>query len=153
MKIISNLIEAHIFRKMNDSIEFLLLKRAPDQYYPDIWQMVSGKIEPDEKAFETSLREIKEETGLTPSNQWVVPNINSFYTSENDSITLVPVFAAKVKNDDKVLISNEHSEFGWFNPEETKKKLAWAGQHRSVDIIVDYFFNNNLFWNFLEIKL
>jgi len=117
LKIISNLIEAHIFRKMDDSIEFLLLKRAPDQYYPDIWQMVSGKIKPDEKAFETSLREIKEETGLTPLNQWVVPNINSFYTAENDSITLVPVFAAKVKNDDKVLISNEHSEFGWFTPE------------------------------------
>lgn len=153
MKIISNMIEAHIFREMKDSLEFLLLKRSPDQYYAHIWQMVSGKIKPDEKAFETAVREIKEETGLTPKNFWVVPNVNSFYTVENDSITLLPVFAAKVKNNDKVLISNEHSEFGWFTLDEAKKKLAWAGQHRSVDIIVDYFLNKNNFWNFLEIKL
>lgn len=152
MKIISNLIEAHIFRKMNDNLEFLLLKRSPDQYYPDIWQMVSGKIKPEEKAYETAFREIKEETGLTPVNLWVVPNVNSFYTAENDSITLLPVFAAKVKNEEKVLLSNEHSEFGWFTSEEAKKKLAWAGQHRSVNIIVDYFLNKNYFWNFLEIK-
>jgi dihydroneopterin triphosphate diphosphatase len=152
VKIKSNLIEAHIFRELNGRLEFLLLKRSPFQYYPNIWQMVSGKVKPEEKAFETSLREIKEETGLTPLNQWVAPHINSFYTAENDSITLVPVFAAKVKNDDKVLISNEHSEFGWFTPEEAKNKLAWAGQHRSVDIIVDYFQNKNVFWNFLEIK-
>jgi dihydroneopterin triphosphate diphosphatase len=152
MEIKSNLIEAHIFRHTNESLEFLLLKRAPDQYYPDIWQMVSGKIKPEEKAYETALREIKEETGSTPLNLWVVPNVNSFYTAENDSITLVPVFTAKVKNDDKVLISNEHSEFGWFTSEEAKKKLAWAGQHKSIDIIVDYFLNNNYFLNFLEIK-
>ncbi len=153
MKIISNLIEAHIFREMNDSLEFLLLKRAPDQYYPNIWQMVSGKIKPDEKAFETSLREIKEETGLIPSNIWVVPNVNSFYTAEDDSITLVPVFAVKVKSNDKVIISKEHSEYGWFTSEEAKNKLAWAGQHKSVEIIVDYFYNKNSFWNFLEIKM
>lgn len=153
MKIISNLIEAHIFREMNDSLEFLLLKRAPDQYYPNIWQMVSGKIKPDEKAFETSLREIKEETGLIPLNLWVIPNVNSFYTAEDDSITLVPVFAAKINKDDEVIISKEHSEYGWFTSEEAKNKLAWAGQHKSVDIIVDYFFNKNSFWNFLEIEM
>ncbi|MBS4033839.1 MAG: NUDIX domain-containing protein [Ignavibacterium sp.] len=153
MKINSNLIEAHIFRELNGRLEFLLLKRSPVQYYPNIWQMVSGKVKPEEKAYDSALREIKEETGLTPLNYWVVPNINSFYTADNDSITLVPVFAAIVKNDEKVLISNEHSEFGWFTPEEAKKKLAWAGQHRSVDIIVDYFQNNNVFWNFLEIKI
>jgi len=153
VKINSNLIEAHIFRELNGRLEFLLLKRSPVQYYPNIWQMVSGKVKPEEKAYDSALREIKEETGLTPLNYWVVPNINSFYTADNDSITLVPVFAAIVKNDEKVLISNEHSEFGWFTPEEAKKKLAWAGQHRSVDIIVDYFQNNNVFWNFLEIKI
>jgi hypothetical protein len=44
LKIISNLIEAHIFRETEKGIEFLLLKRADNQIYPGVWQMVSGKI-------------------------------------------------------------------------------------------------------------
>ena len=63
MKIISDLIEAHIFRETKKGIEFLLLKRADDQAYPRLWQMVTGKIRRGEKAFQTAIREIKEETG------------------------------------------------------------------------------------------
>lgn len=152
MEIKSNLIEVHIFRQQKNIMEFLLLKRSHDQYYPDLWQMVSGKIKPKEKAFETALRELKEETGLTPLNLWIVPNVNSFYSFENDSITILPVFAAEIMDDAKVFISREHSEFRWCSPEEAKKKLAWIGQKNSVDIIVDYFRNKNNFLNFLEIK-
>ena len=52
MNIILNLVEAHIFRETENGIEFLLLKRAADQIYPCVWQMVSGKIKEGEKAFE-----------------------------------------------------------------------------------------------------
>ncbi len=51
MNIISNLVEVHIFREADSGIEFLLLKRAEDQIYPTVWQMVSGKIKENEKAF------------------------------------------------------------------------------------------------------
>ncbi|MCJ7552497.1 MAG: NUDIX domain-containing protein [Ignavibacteriaceae bacterium] len=153
MNIISNLIEAHIFREMNGQIEFLLLKRSPTQYYPNLWQMISGKIKPNEKAFECALREIKEETGLTPLNLWVVPNVNSFYTAENDSITSVPVFATKVNYNSEINLSNEHVEYKWLSSEEAKQHLAWVGQKKSVDVIVDYFFNKNIFLNLLEINM
>ena len=64
MDIISNLIEAHIFREQNGVIEFLLLKRSSGEYYPNLWQMVSGKIKENETAYQTAKREIKEEIGL-----------------------------------------------------------------------------------------
>lgn len=153
MKIISNLIEAHIFREQNGKLEFLLLKRSPDEYYPNIWQMITGKIKKDETAYNTALREIKEETNLIPEKFWVAPNVNSFYSAEKDYICLMPVFAAKVNYDSKVLISKEHSEYKWLSPEEAKKMLAWDGQRKSVDVIVDYFLNRNFFLNFIEIKL
>lgn len=153
MVIISNLIEAHIFREQNGLLEFLLLKRSPDQYYPNIWQMVTGKIKENETAYNTALREIKEETSLVPEKFWVAPNVNSFYSSDKDYICLLPVFAAKVKFDSKVIISKEHSEYEWLSPEEAKKLLAWDGQRKSVDVIVDYFLNRNFFLNFIEIKL
>ncbi|GMU96243.1 MAG: hypothetical protein AMXMBFR50_17590 [Ignavibacterium album] len=153
MKIISNLIEAHIFREQNGKIEFLLLKRAPYQYYPNLWQMVSGKIKENEKAYETALREINEETGLTPEKIWIAPNINSFYSPDDEYISLIPVFAAKVKYDSSVKISTEHSEYKWLKPEEAKNLLAWEGQRKSVDLITEYFLNRKSFLNFVEVKV
>jgi dATP pyrophosphohydrolase len=153
MNIISNLIEAHIFRIKNGELEFLLLKRSPEQYYPNIWQMVTGKIKENETAYQSALREIKEETGLTPEKFWVAPTVNSFYSPDKDYICLLPVFAARVKDECEIKLSKEHTEYKWVNPEEAKQLLAWDGQRKSVDVIVDYVLNRNSFLNFIEIKL
>ena len=153
MKIISNLIEAHIFREQNGELEFLLLKRSPEQYYPNLWQMVSGKIKEDETAYKTALREIREETRLTPEKFWVAPTVNSFYSPDKDYICLLPVFVAKVNYNSEVKLSNEHTEYKWVTPEEAKQMLAWDGQRKSIEVIVDYFLNRNSFLNFIEIKL
>ena len=152
MNVISNLIEAHIFRETDNGIEFLLLKRSEDQIYPAVWQMVSGKIKVNEKAFETSLRELKEETNLVPLKMWVAPKVNSFYSSQTDSICFIPVFAALVKKDSKVIISNEHSEYKWVTPAEAKKLLAWDGQRKAVELIEEYFINEKSFLKFIEIE-
>ncbi len=153
MNIISNLVEVHIFRETENAIEFLILKRAEDQIYPAVWQMVSGKIKENEKAFETALRELKEETNLTPLKMWVAPKVNSFYSSQTDSICLIPVFAVQVKKNSKVIISNEHSEYKWVTSNEAKRLLAWDGQRKAVDLIEEYFLNEKSFLKFVEINL
>lgn len=152
MKIISNLIEAHIFREQNGFIEFLILKRSPEQYYPNVWQMVSGKIKDGETAYNAALREIKEETNLIPEKFWVAPTINSFYSAEGDYVCMLPVFAAKVKYFSEVELSTEHVAFKWAKPEEAKNHLAWDGQRKSIDVIVDYYLNKNFFLDLVEIK-
>ncbi|MCH7723138.1 MAG: NUDIX pyrophosphatase [Bacteroidetes bacterium] len=153
MNIISNLVEAHIFRETENGIEFLLLKRAADQIYPGVWQMVSGKINDNEKAFETSVREIEEETGLTPEKMWVAPKVNSFYSAVSDTICLIPVFAAQVAKDSNVIISAEHSECTWVNPREAKELLAWDGQRRAIDLIEEYYLNEKSLLKFIKIDL
>jgi len=153
MKIISNLIEAHIFRESESGIEFLLLKRAKDQIYPAVWQMVSGKIKENEKAFETSLRELREETNLTPLKMWIAPKVNSFYSSQSDSICLIPVFAVQVKKDSKVIISDEHSEYKWVTSDEANGLLAWDGQRKAVELIEEYFLNEKSFLKFVVIEI
>jgi len=153
MDLVSNMIEAHIFKQVNNSIEYLLLKRSETEIYPGLWQMVSGKIKSGEKAYETALREIKEETGLTPVKFWVAPNINPFYEPGKDYISFLPVFAALVNKNAEVKISNEHSEFLWAESEKAKRLLAWPGQRKSVDVITEYFTNEISFLNFVEIKI
>ncbi|HOI30169.1 MAG TPA: NUDIX domain-containing protein [Melioribacteraceae bacterium] len=151
MKVTSGLIEAHVFRKQNDGIEFLLLKRSENENYGGIWQMVTGSIDEGEKAYDTALREIKEETGLTPEKLWVVPNVNSFYSPEKDALFMIPVFAALVNND-AVVISSEHSEYQWVDKEKAKSLLAWNGQRKSVDTIYQYFESENPVLYFNEIN-
>ena len=153
MKIISNLIEAHVFRETDIGIEFLLLKRAMDQSYPGIWQMVSGKIKENERAYETAVRELIEETGLEPQKIWSVPTVNSFYYSKLDTINLIPVFAIKVDKQSTVRISYEHSEFNWVSLDETQKLLAWNGQRQAARLIEEYYMQELNYLNFIEIKL
>lgn len=152
MKIISNLIEAHIFRETEKGIEFLLLKRSEGQPYPGLWQMVTGKIKSNEKAYQTALREIKEETGLTPVQFWVAPTVNSFYEPIGENICLIPVFAARVESD-KIKLSSEHTEYQWVDKSAAQKLLAWEGQRKAVQIIEDYFLSEKSFLHFVEIKL
>lgn len=153
MKIISTLIEAHIFRETDNGIEFLLLRRANNQIYPGVWQMITGKIEGEEKAHQAALREIKEETGLVPLQLWVAPKINSFYDPKDEYICLLPVFAARVKGDTKVNLSGEHTEYKWVGKDDAKKLLAWSGQREAVEIIEDYFLNEKSFFHFVEIEV
>lgn len=153
MEILSFLIEAHIFRRIDSKIEFLLLKRSAEEYYPNIWQMVTGSVDSDEKAYQTAIREIKEETGINPLKIWVVPNINSFYSHEKEYICLVPVFAAQVNIDSIVKISSEHSDYLWLSAQKAKELLAFPGQRTSVDIINEYFTNANSNLKFVEIDL
>lgn len=153
MKTDHSLIEAHIFRTNGSDLEFLLLKRADNERYPGIWQMVTGSVNENEKAFAAALREIKEETGLVPKKFWIVPNVNSFYSPERDIVIMIPVFAAQVSENSKVIISDEHSEFKWVNKDDAKKLLAWNGQRNSVDTIYQYFTSEKSTLFFNEIKL
>jgi len=139
MKIISNIIELHIYKIVQNEPQFLLLKRSEKEIYPGIWQMVSGKIRKGEKAYNAAKRELMEETGLIPISFDVVPIVNSFYSCNNDSVCMVPVFVCEVKSETEVKISDEHTDFQWVSPEIAKSLLAWDGQRRAVDVILNHF--------------
>jgi len=152
MKIVSTMIEAHIFRESEKGIEFLLLKRAENQVYPGLWQMVTGKIKAEESAHQTALREILEETGLVPAQLWVAPTVNSFYEPKDEYICLLPVFAARVDTGE-IKLSDEHTDYKWVDKITAQKLLAWEGQRKAVQIIEDYFLNEKSFFHFVEISL
>ncbi len=152
MKIIDDIIEAHIFRLVEDRLEFLLLRRAADEeVYPGVWQPVTGRMHEGEKAWEAALREIKEETGLSPESFWVVPNVNSFYNPVKDTASLIPVFAAKVPFTAAVELSAEHDEYKWMCLEEALPLLAWPGQRKSADIIARYVSDEKFYFDLVKL--
>jgi len=152
MKIKTKYVEVHLIEKSRaGTFRFLLLKRSFKQNFPGLWQMVTGKIARGEKAYETAIREIKEETGLMVNELWIVPNINSFYLPEEDAIIQIPVFLALVPENFKVALSSEHIQYKWVEAQQAIKMLEWPGQKRSVKIIEEYFLQGK-FNNLLKIE-
>lgn len=152
MEILSSMVEVHVFKLIEGKMRFLLLKRSGHDIYPNLWQMVTGRIEENEKAYETAIREVAEECGLKAKRLWAVPNINSFYSADSDRITLIPVFAVIVDESEPVILSEEHSAFMWVDKEECIKMLAWPGQQKSVEILFDYYYNHKSDLDIVEIK-
>lgn len=152
-KVISNLIEVHVFRIKNKKLEFLLLKRSRNDSYPNIWQMVSGAIKKNESAVNAAIREVKEETGLNANKLYVIPKVNSLYYHKKDKIILIPVFACKVNFNSKVVISNEHSDFKWVSFSQAKKMLTWKQQRESLQIFYYYWNHEKESIKFVEINL
>lgn len=138
VKLASGLIEVCIFCFSSRGPEYLLLRRSPhEKIYPDIWQFVSGSIEGSESATEAALREMSEETSLTPDELWVVPHVNIFYDPTHDSLNLTPIFAAQVAPGSIPKLSAEHHEYRWCERSAAAGLLVWPAQHEALRIVHD----------------
>jgi dATP pyrophosphohydrolase len=134
--IVCRIIELCVFRFAADRPEYLLLRRAADdRLYPGIWQIVTGSIDGAEKAWEASLRELREETGLRPERFWAVPHVGSFYDPGNDAVNLTPFFAAQVPSRSSPVLSREHRDFAWLPYREASRRLVWPGQKRGLEVV------------------
>ena len=72
-------VDCYVYRRIDDGILFLLMKRNLNKIYEHLWQGVAGKIEEGETSSEAAIRELKEETGLSPVNMFVADHVSKFY--------------------------------------------------------------------------
>jgi len=149
--IVSNLIELFVYKKANDEFKYLLLKRAENIVFPHIWQMVSGTVEKNEKAYETAQRELHEETGIKSESLYKVPKVSEFYYIEQDTINLVPIFLVE-SNTDTIVLSEEHVEYGWFDFPEALEKLHWNTWKENLTLINNILKDEKRFNNLEEIN-
>ncbi|MGB9852631.1 MAG: NUDIX hydrolase [Candidatus Kapaibacteriota bacterium] len=118
---VSNTVQVHIaaYNEQIKCFKYLALKRSSkNPIYPGIWQAITGTIENDETAIECAIREIKEETGLTPKQIWTIPYVGVFFDPYKNAINAVPVFGALVDFVEQIKISSEHEGYGWFDLSE-----------------------------------
>lgn len=151
-KMKTRVIDAYVYRKTTEGIKYLILKRAKTKIYEHLWQGVAGKIEKGEEAWEAAIRELKEETNLTPVTMFIADHISIFYEKHRDRINFVPVFGIEVESDD-VLISNEHCEFKWVEFEKALSHLVWNGQKKGINIINEMIISNDERMKWSRIKL
>lgn len=150
-KIVSNFVEVFAFKLVNGSPEYLLLKRAANITLPNIWQVITATIDNDEKAYETAIREVTEETGLTLLNLYSAPFVNSFYRHDTDLVYIAPLFIAEVSNGD-VILSEEHTQFCWCDLNGAEELLYWYNQKENLKLIHLHITEGKLFNTLEETK-
>jgi 8-oxo-dGTP pyrophosphatase MutT (NUDIX family) len=115
-------VEAIIFRRNGNVIEYLLLKRLPERN--GFWQPVTGGVEEGETQDEALQREITEETRV--SN--IVAVIEGLYYFEfsDPNLNQEYVYGVEVSSSEEIVLDpREHSEHRWCSFQEALQLLHW----------------------------
>jgi dATP pyrophosphohydrolase len=118
-----------LLRNSDTETDVLMLRR--NHTLVGEWCQIAGGIEDGEKAWETALREVKEETGLICARLYSADICEQFYEADRDAITMAPVFVGFVDTRAQVVLNEEHSEFRWTSLATAMDMVPFAGQ-RSV---------------------
>ncbi len=129
------LIDLYPYRMVDETPEFLLLKRSDKVIYSGEWRMIGGKVKEGEHRADAALRELREETGLIPSLFWAIPSVNSFYDVKNDAVHSIPAFACEIGYGSEIKLNHEHTDYGWFTAEKATEIISWPEQQRLILLV------------------
>jgi lipoyl(octanoyl) transferase len=117
----------------------LLLRRGEDR--GGFWQQVTGRIEPGETPERAARRELREETGADVEVR-SLDYVHGFGLGPKQAGRVggglrtgeETAFAAVLPAGFEPRLSEEHCEWGWFEPGEALRRLPWAGLRRAVSL-------------------
>jgi len=116
--------------------EILLIRRSAGRIYAGIWQCVTGRLEGEERVVDGALREVEEETGLARADIEAVfetDMVNWFHEESVDAVWCEAVFAAQVRSDADIRLSDEHDELRWVVPATAREMVVWPAYEAAID--------------------
>ena len=131
----STLVILYVLRPTAEGHEVLLLKRTTT--LAGEWCQISGRIEGEEKAWATALRELREETGLEAEALYLTDFCQTYYGQTLENVNIAPVFVAYVASDAAVELNFEHSDFKWASFDEAADMVPYGGQRQALKFIED----------------
>lgn len=118
---------AVVFRLASGSPVYLLLK-----YPAGHWDLPKGNIEKGEEPIQTMAREVREESGIIDLQ--VFPGferkIEYFYRREGRKVHKTVVFFLAETHTEKVTISFEHQDYGWFELDKALRTVTYPNARR-----------------------
>ena len=115
-----------ILRWRQDQAQVLLMRRVQQPH--GVLCQVAGGIEAGETAWQTALREVKEETGLVLSEIWTADSCEQFYEPAKNRIAMLPVFVGVVPPEAEVVLNAEHDAYRWVSCQEADQLFDFQGQ-------------------------
>lgn len=122
-------VSAFLLKSDGSQTKVLLLRRT-GKHLNGQWCQIAGGIEAGETAWQTALREVREETGITLSEIWSADVLEQFYEPERECINVLPVFVSKVPEGTEVELNHEHDAFEWVSFDEARDMLGFSAQRK-----------------------
>ncbi len=125
-------VDVFVFRHGPRGLSALVLRRGEGTRCTGAWEVVHGRIEPDERPEDAAIREVLEETGLTVDRLYNL-TCQPFYLHRLSTVQVAVVFAAFVA-EGEVQLGVEHDLGEWLAPDEAMARLSWP---RSISMLRD----------------
>jgi 8-oxo-dGTP pyrophosphatase MutT (NUDIX family) len=123
-------VEAIIFRRNSNTIEYLLLKRLPERN--GFWQPITGGMEEGETREEALHREIREETGIENLVR-VIKDIYYFEFSD-PNLNKEYVYGVEVASTEVIVLDRkEHNEYKWCGIKDALQLLSWKENKEALE--------------------
>jgi len=135
IEIVSHYVETYVFRRRGRRVQILCLRRAAGIALPGVWQPVTGKRRPRERALLAAAREVREETGIEPIRWWGLETLSIWFESANERFVALPLYAAEAAADAEIILSREHDAFAWLAPRAAGARFAWETQRRALEAL------------------
>ena len=106
----------------NSEVKYLLL-----QYEAGHWDFVKGNVEEGENERETTVRELREETGIVDAQfiDGFKEKISYFYKRQGATVLKEVIFFLMETKTNEIKLSFEHVGFDWSNYEGAMHKLTF----------------------------
>ena len=131
-KVLSDIVDVYVFRRLNAKVQFLLLQRKHDVAMPQTWQGFHAQIEPGESTLGAARRAVHEMSGLNVSGVFSADYVNQFYDDYRDALVLAPVIAVNVSPQAPVSLGEDFRDCAWLDRDEATVRLPFSGQRWAV---------------------
>jgi dihydroneopterin triphosphate diphosphatase len=134
-------VAVYCYHRVNDKILWLMLKRATPTN--PCWQGVTGAPFEDESLIDAARRELLEETSLQPISivqsdyhyTYPVPSYNKHKFAPGVTEITEYVFVAQIDAlHEKIMLTEEHSDYCWAEHDTAVKLLTWSENKKSLQI-------------------
>ncbi|MBL0124052.1 MAG: NUDIX domain-containing protein [Betaproteobacteria bacterium] len=137
-----NVFDVWPFRRSENGIEYLLLytsQEKADRYFNGgrFWQIPSGFIDSGEKVVGAIKRHLHD-FGLNAASIGAAEHTYSIYNRRYETMQLIGVYAAEVRDGHVLLNPVEHAEFGWYSFAQALTMLHFRGLKDGLRSTVEY---------------
>lgn len=131
-RVVSDIVDVYVFRRLNGRVQFLLLQRKPEVSMGNTWQAFHSQIRMGNTTLQTVREVVSDAADLEVDEIYSADYINQFYDEGRDAMVLSPVFAVTVKAQSPVRLSGEFRDAAWFDRDESTMRLPFSGQRWAV---------------------